>query len=44
MGRLGAKEHLLRGLEYLFSEKEEEWRLGLGEQKINLLPGAYTLG
>ena len=32
IGRLGARQHLLRALDDLLSEKEEEWRLVLGGQ------------
>ena len=32
LGRLVARERLLRALDDLLSEKEEEWRLVLGEQ------------
>ena len=42
MGRLGARERLLRGLDDLLSEKEEEWRLVLGEQNYFVFGSIYA--
>ena len=39
---LGAIGHLLRGLDYLLSEKEEERRLGLGEQNLFFVGSIYA--
>ena len=42
MGRLGAGERLLRGLDDLLSEKEEEWRLVLGGQNYIVVVSIYA--
>ena len=42
MGRLGARERLLRGLGDLLSEKEKEWRLVLGGQNDIVVVSIYA--
>ena len=42
MGRLCARERLLRGLDDLLTEKEEEWRLVLGGQNYFVVGRIYA--
>ena len=39
---MDAREHLLQGLDCFLSEKEEEWRLGLGEQNESDVGSIYA--